>query len=189
MPVSHRKRARGVHAEDLSVAIPALGSGMFTLEAVRMRDLFRHSTVAALSVFRDDRTTAENFAEQARLADCLLRRRIAHMAVVGEWPGVGERGLLLREVTQEQVRAIAAEFGLGTYLWAVRGRWAVCDTGSNRALAVGEALRIGGPEVGWMKAIRHPETGALVSARTTLRTLGPDNEYARFRRAQKKAGK
>lgn len=173
----HNKKrpARGLSAQGIRTAIPALGDGMFALEAVRIRDLFRRSTLAVLSAFRTDRSADENRAAQARLCAVLRERHVAFMPVVGRWPGLGNRGLLLREVQQEQVRSIAAEFELKMYLWSVRGRWAVYETRTNRAFAVGEALRIGGPEYGWHKAVCHPESGALPTARTTWCIFGPDN--------------
>lgn len=173
---------------DLMGVLPSsFGSAMFMLEACNgIRPLFRHNTLAVLSVFREDRSTDENFAEQARLCRLLLKRGLAYIPVAGEWPGVGKRGLLLREILQEQTRATAAEFGLGTYLWSVRGRWAIYETSPNRALAVGEALSIGGPEVGWLKAVCHPDSGVSPSTKTTFRILKVDEGFRRFWETQKR---
>lgn len=69
--------ARKQHPEepiDLMTVFPnGFGSAMFALEAFMIRSLFRHNTLAVLSVFRDDRSTDENFAEQARLRTTIPR--------------------------------------------------------------------------------------------------------------------
>jgi len=99
------ERPGPVSVYDIRAACPGLGHAMFVLEAFRIRDLFRHRTLAVLSVFRRDRTTVDNYATQARLSGLLREDGVAYLAAVGRWPGVGTRGLLLREVSQEQTRA------------------------------------------------------------------------------------
>jgi hypothetical protein len=61
------ERPKPVSVYDIRAACPGLGHAMFVLEAFRIRDLFRHRTLAVLPVFRRDRTTEDNCAKQARL--------------------------------------------------------------------------------------------------------------------------
>lgn len=125
-----------------SVRPSAIKEMMAASALCQVNRAFRDGEFGIVSACREGNSKRQNLEAMVALSQMIGELGLYHVAQLGFWDCIPERGLFIPQIKKEEIRAAAVEFHQHAYCWGKDGQWFAFNTDDNEVLASGCRVKI-----------------------------------------------